>query len=203
MGWRVPRRRGRSGAKEKRGGTKGKRGGTKGTRHGRVVSAYRAEAMRAQLPAFKPTSPASPTPVVVAVAAGEKEAVPVVMERAGGTEKKVPGMAELQMLTKAGRRPAAKTVPGRGRAAEGSAGRADTPRRGPDAAGHAAAGESAPVRRGGRAAACDRYSAPDRITAEIIGRATGAQGMANTAQRQAGLSASFSRRLRSATPRPS
>ena len=99
--------------------------------------------------------------------------------------------------------PPPKTVFGRGRAAEGSAGRADTRRRGPDAAGHAAAGESALVRRGGRDAAGDRYSAPDRFTAEIIGRATGAQGMANTAQRQAGLSASFPRRLRSATPRPS
>ena len=196
MGRRVPRRRGRSGAKAKR-------GGTKGTRHGRVVSAHRAEAMRAQLPACKPTPPASPTPVVVAVAAGGKEAVPVVMERVVVTEKKVPGMDGLQMLTEAGRRPAAKTVSGRARAAEGSAGRVDTPRRGPDAAGQAAAGESAPVRRGGRDAACDRYIAPDRLTAEIIGRATGAQGMANAAQRQAGLSASFPRRLRSATPRPS
>ena len=54
-----------------------------------------------------------------------------------------------------------------------------------------------------RSRRCDRYIAPDRFTAEIIGRATGAQGMANAAQRQAGLSASFPRRLRSATPRPS
>jgi hypothetical protein len=67
-----------------------------------VVSLHLAEAIRAQLPAFKPTPPASPTPVVAAVAAVGKEAVPVVLDWVVVTEKKGPGMDELQMRTKAG-----------------------------------------------------------------------------------------------------
>lgn len=67
-----------------------------------MVSLHLAEAIRAQLPAFKPTPPASPTPVVAAVAAVGKEAVPVVLDWVVVTEKKGPGMDELQMRTKAG-----------------------------------------------------------------------------------------------------
>jgi hypothetical protein len=92
----------RSAPTEGRSGAKEKRGRANETRDGRVVSAHLTEAIRAQLPAFKPVPPASPTPVAAEVGALGKEDGPIILERVVVTEEKAPGMEEFQMLTKAG-----------------------------------------------------------------------------------------------------
>ena len=64
----------------------------------RVMSTRFTQAIRAQLPEFKPAPP-TPAPFVAAAETGD---VPIILELVVVTEKKVPKMEEFQMLTKAG-----------------------------------------------------------------------------------------------------
>ena len=71
------------------------------SRGGRAISAHIAEAMRAQLPAFKPPPPPPPTPVAEPGPSVPADA-PVIMEKVVVIEKKVPTVGEFQILSKAG-----------------------------------------------------------------------------------------------------
>lgn len=68
---------------------------------GSLVSAHIADAIRAQLPAFKPAPAPPPPPAADAGAAGTTDS-PIVLERLVVTEAKAPNMGEFQMLTKVG-----------------------------------------------------------------------------------------------------
>ncbi len=77
-----------------------KKSGAKESRGGSTVPAHISEAIRAQLPVFKPSPPPPPS-ATDAAAAGSTD-VPVILAAVIVTEKKAPSMEEFQMLTKTG-----------------------------------------------------------------------------------------------------
>lgn len=77
-----------------------KKNATPENRSGRAISSHIAEAIRAQLPAFKPAPPPPPPPAEAGSAGGAD--IPVILEAVVVSEKKAPTMGEFQMLTKAG-----------------------------------------------------------------------------------------------------
>jgi hypothetical protein len=77
-----------------------KKSAAKESRGGSAVSAHISEAIRAQLPAFKPTPP--PPPPSTEAGAAETGEIPIILERVVVHEEKAPGMSDFQMLTKAG-----------------------------------------------------------------------------------------------------